>query len=149
MIATLSFFIVVLYRSTDAMIHQPLSPDRVHPQISSFLTLLVLCLIRPDLFVIYYNLFIFLKELISFIGSLDKCHSSIFKASIIVWVAMVYSNENTISDVSYGTNTRTISLILEGPFSDVKNESFLLTSAGASPLTIDISNHVSKQVLAF
>ena len=57
--------------------------------------------------------------------------------------------ENTISDVSYGTNTRTISLILEGPFSDIKNESYLTTSAGASPLTIDISNHVSKQVLAF
>ena len=47
------------------MIHQPLSPDGVHPQISSSLRLLVLCLIHPDLFVIfvmYYCLLIFSKN---------------------------------------------------------------------------------------
>ena len=44
------------------MIHQPLSPDGVHPQISSFLRLLVLCLVRPNFFVIYYCLFIFSKR---------------------------------------------------------------------------------------
>ena len=31
---------------------QPLSPNRVHPQINSSLRLLALCLVRPDLFVI-------------------------------------------------------------------------------------------------
>ena len=41
------------------MIHQPLSPDGVHPQVSSSLRLLVLCLVRPDLFVIYYCLSVF------------------------------------------------------------------------------------------
>ena len=51
------------------MIHQPLLPDGVHPRISSSLRLLVLCLVRPDLFVIYYRLSIFFKGLISFIGS--------------------------------------------------------------------------------
>ena len=35
---------------------------RVHPQISSSLRLLVLCHARPDLFVIYYCLFIFSKN---------------------------------------------------------------------------------------
>ena len=58
------------------MIHQPLSPDGVDPKISSSLRLLVLCLVCPDL---YYCLFIF-KEPISFIGSLDKFHTSVFNA---------------------------------------------------------------------
>ena len=44
------------------MINKPLSLDRVHPQFSSSLRLLVLCLVRPDLFVIYYFLFIFSKN---------------------------------------------------------------------------------------
>ena len=34
-----------------------LSPDGVHPQISSSLGLLVLCLVRPDLFIIHYFFF--------------------------------------------------------------------------------------------
>ena len=63
------------------MIHQPLSPG-VHPQISSSLRYLVLCLVRPDLFVMNYCLFINFKELISFICSLDKCHTSVFNALI-------------------------------------------------------------------
>ena len=59
----------------------PLSPDRVHPHISSFLRLLVLCLVRLVLFVIYYSLFIFFfKERIPFIGSLTQCHTSVFNA---------------------------------------------------------------------
>ena len=44
------------------MIYKALSPDGVHPLISSSLGLLVFCLIRPDLFVIYYSLFIFKKN---------------------------------------------------------------------------------------
>ena len=56
------------------MMHQPFSPDGVHPQISSSLRLIVLA--------IYYCLFIFSKKLISFIDSLDKCHTSIFNALI-------------------------------------------------------------------
>ena len=57
-------YLNLLYRSIGAMIHvhQPLSPDGVHPQKSSSLRLLVLCLVRPDLFVIYYCLFIFSKD---------------------------------------------------------------------------------------
>ena len=39
-----------------------LSPDGVHPQINSSLWLLVLYLVRPDLFVIHYCLFIFTKN---------------------------------------------------------------------------------------
>ena len=66
------------------MIHQPLAPDGVHPQISSSLRLLVLCLVRPDLFVIYYCFFYFFEELISFIGSLDKWHTSVFNALIFI-----------------------------------------------------------------
>ena len=74
------------------MMHQPLSPDRVHPQNSSFLRLLVICLVRPDMFVIYYCLFIFFKGLISFIGSLDKCHTSVFNALILpVFRTIVFS----------------------------------------------------------
>ena len=65
------------------MIHKPMSTDGVHPQISSSLRLLVLCLVRPDLFVIYYRLFIFFKEPIFFIGSLDKCYTSVFNALIL------------------------------------------------------------------
>ena len=59
------------------MIHQPLLPDGVHPQISSSLGLLVLCLVRHILLFVY-----FFKELISFISSLDKCHTSVFNALI-------------------------------------------------------------------
>ena len=41
------------------MIHQPLPPDGVHPQINSSQRLLVFCLVRLDFFVIYYGWFIF------------------------------------------------------------------------------------------
>ena len=63
------------------MIHQSLSPHGVHPQISSSLRLLDLCLVRSDLFVIYYCLFILLRTH-SFIDPLDKCHTSVFNALI-------------------------------------------------------------------
>ena len=46
----------------------------------------------PDLFVIYYCLFS-LKELISFIDSLDKCHTSVFNA-------LIFSCEEKGSSVS-------------------------------------------------
>ena len=75
------------------MIHQPLSHDGVHPQISSSLKLLVLCFVRSDLFVINFCLYIFFKELISFIGSLDKCHTSIFNALIITSISSRSSNK--------------------------------------------------------
>ena len=65
------------------MIHQLLSPYRIHPKISLSLRLLVLCLVCPDLFVIFYCLFLFFKELISFMGSLDKSHTSILNALIL------------------------------------------------------------------
>ena len=84
MIATLSIFIENIYYCSvllGAMIRHPLSPEGVHPQISSSMRLLILCLVRLHLFVIFYCLFIFSKN-ISFIGSLDKCHTSVFKALI-------------------------------------------------------------------
>ena len=66
------------------MIHQPLSPDGVHPQISSTLRFLVLCLVRPDLFVINYCLFIFSKNsFLSLAPLIDKCHTSIFNGLIM------------------------------------------------------------------
>ena len=54
------------------MIHQPLSSDGVHPQISSSLRLLVLCLLRLDLFIIYQCLFIFSKNSLLSLASLTK-----------------------------------------------------------------------------
>ena len=48
------------------MIHQTLSLYRVHPEIRSSLKFVVLCLVRPDLFIIYYCFFYFFKELICF-----------------------------------------------------------------------------------
>ena len=66
------------------MIHQPLSPVGVHLQISSSLRLLVLCLVRSDLFVVLLlSVYLKKKTLISFIGSLDKCHTSVFNALIM------------------------------------------------------------------
>ena len=58
------------------MIHRPLSPDLVHPEISSSLRLLVLSLVRPHLFVIHYGLFV------SFIGSLEKYHTKMTQKCI-------------------------------------------------------------------
>ena len=58
------------------MIHQPFRHlTEVIPHISSFLRLLVLCLVRHTLLFIY-----FFRELISFIGFLDRCHTSVFIA---------------------------------------------------------------------
>ena len=86
MIATLSFFYrkypYPLYRFNGVMIHQPLSPDAVHPQISSSLRVLIDCLVRPDLFVINYCFFYFFKEPISFNTSLDKYQTIVFNALI-------------------------------------------------------------------
>ena len=59
------------------MIHQLLSPDRVHPQISSSLRLLFLCLVRWTCSS-YITVCCFFKQLISFIGSLDKFRTSVF-----------------------------------------------------------------------
>ena len=44
------------------MIHQPLSPDGVRPQISSSLRLFVLCTVRQDMFVIHYCFFFWSKN---------------------------------------------------------------------------------------
>ena len=82
MIATLSFFFRNIYNNYIVLLAQCytnlLSPDGVHPQISSSL-----CFVRPDFFCFHYCLFIFSKELISFMGSLDKCHTSVFNGLII------------------------------------------------------------------
>ena len=66
MIATLSFLLKIAITAISFCwrndILTLLSPDRVHPQISLALSLLVLCLVRPDLFVIHDCLFIFSKK---------------------------------------------------------------------------------------
>ena len=60
------------------MIHQSLSPDGVRAQISSSLRLLVICLVRPACSS-YITICLFKKKkLISFIYSLDKCHTSVY-----------------------------------------------------------------------
>ena len=68
MIETLSFFIENIYDRYIVLLAQLctnlLPPDGVHLQMSSFLRLLVLCLVRSDLFVIYYCLFIVSKALL-------------------------------------------------------------------------------------
>ena len=66
------------------MIHQPLSHDRIHPQFVPDTVSTLSCssgLIRHILRFVY---FIFFKELMSFIGSLDKCHTSVFNALIFL-----------------------------------------------------------------
>ena len=87
MMASLSFFIEIIFNHYIILLAQRytnfLSPERVHLHISLSLRWLVLCLTRTAFFVIYYCLFIFFKELISSIGSLDKCHTSVFNALII------------------------------------------------------------------
>ena len=64
------------------MIHQPLSPDGGHPQISSSLRQLVLCLVRPDLFVIYYCLYTFSKNSFLSLAPLTNATLSVFNALI-------------------------------------------------------------------
>ena len=64
------------------MIHQPLSPDGVHPQITSSLRLLVFCLVRPDLFVIYYCLFIISKNSLLSLTPLTNATPAFFNALI-------------------------------------------------------------------
>ena len=63
------------------MIHQPLSPNGVHPKITS---LEIVCplscssaLNRHILLFVYFS-----QKRISFIDSLDKCHTSVFNALI-------------------------------------------------------------------
>ena len=65
------------------MIYQPFVTRRSSsPQISLPLRLLVLCLVRLNSFVRHYCSFIFSKNSFLFIGSLDKCHTSVFNALI-------------------------------------------------------------------
>ena len=62
------------------MIHQPLSPDGVHPQIRSSLRLLVLCLVGPEC--------LFISQRTRF-GYLDKCHTCVFNALITVVLGLL------------------------------------------------------------
>ena len=74
------------------MIHQPLSPDGVHPQVSSSLRLLVFCLVRPDLLVINYCLFFQITDFFHWL----PCHSSVFNA-LILFKIVCLRNETTWS----------------------------------------------------
>ena len=86
--ATFSFFILLkismtaisFYQCNDTSIFRHLT--EFIPHISSSLRLLVLYLLRHTLLFVY-----FFKELISFIGSLDKCHTSVFKALVVKCVS--------------------------------------------------------------
>ena len=70
-------------RSIGAVTHTIfLLPDHVHPKTSPSPSLLVLWLLCPDFFVIYYCLLFFPKVLISFNGSFDKCHTTAVDALI-------------------------------------------------------------------
>ena len=66
-----------------------LSPNQFVPEIVSPLPFSP-ALVRHTLLIIY-----FFKELISFIGSLGKCHTSVFNALIIDWNYFSFSNERT------------------------------------------------------
>ena len=70
------------------MIHQPLLPDGVHPQISSFQRLLVLCLVRLALSS-HITACLFFQRL-QFIGSLDKYHTSVFNALILTLLDLAF-----------------------------------------------------------
>ena len=64
------------------MIHHPLSPGVVRPQISSSLRLLVICFVCPACSS-YITICLFKKKkTISSIGSLDKCHTSVSNALV-------------------------------------------------------------------
>ena len=58
-------------------------PTQFGPEIVSSLPYLP-TLVRHTLLIVY-----FFKELISFIGSLDKCHTSVFNVLIRTWVKFV------------------------------------------------------------
>ena len=80
MIATLSFFIENVYVTAISFSRRNDTPTFCQltefiPQTSSSLRLLVLCLVRQNLFVIHYCWFIFLS-------TNDKCHTSVFNALI-------------------------------------------------------------------
>ena len=68
------------------MIHQPWSPDGVHPQINLSPELLVLCLVHPDLFIMYYCLLFFFPKnsFLSLAPLIDKCHTSVFNTLIFM-----------------------------------------------------------------
>ena len=83
MIATLSFFIENIYNRCIVLLVQwftnLLSPDGVHPQISSSLRLLVLCLVRPTCSSYITVLFVsFFKELISFFTNATPAFSTLW-----------------------------------------------------------------------
>ena len=63
------------------MIHQPLSPDLGSSQ-NQFVPEIVSPLLCSSGLVRHVLVFFFFKEVISFIGSLDKYHSSVFSALI-------------------------------------------------------------------
>ena len=72
------------------MLHQPLLLDRVHPP-NKFVPRIVSPLSCPDLFVIYYSLFIFSKN--------DKCHISIFNA--LIMSQGVYTSTSCLTQLHY------------------------------------------------
>ena len=94
MIATLSFSLKIsiypLYHSIGAMIHKLLLPDRVHPP-NQFVPEIVSHLPCSSGLARHKLLFVYIfKELISFIGSLHKCHTSVFNALILHTQRPVY-----------------------------------------------------------
>ena len=82
-------------------------PNQLVPEIVSPLPCSP-ALVRPALLIVYFFkerisllvlhkwLFIFFKELISFIGSLDKCHTSVFNALITLWLRIHQSLSRTV-----------------------------------------------------
>ena len=81
------------------MIHQPLSPDQVHPQ-NQFVREIVIPLPCLSVLVRHTLLFVclLLQSIHLFIGSLDKCHTSVFNALIYLsrWIQLCDKKKSDI-----------------------------------------------------
>ena len=78
----LQHFLLFIENIYILMIHKPLSPDIVHPQISASLRLFLSFFLFVWTWSSYITVELFFKERISIIGSIDKCHTSVFNALI-------------------------------------------------------------------
>ena len=100
MIATLSFFIeknryIVLLAQQYTNL---LPPDGVHPQISSFLRVLVLCLIYPDLFVKHYCLCICPENSLLSLTRLTNATPA-FSTFLFLFVPIPYSGVSSVQNL--------------------------------------------------
>ena len=86
------------------MIHQPFVIWQSHPQISSSLRLLILWLVRPNSFVIYYCLFLFSKN--SFLSMAPLTNAITAFSMLWCMPATSTGTEHTVLTLSQTTNFR-------------------------------------------